>query len=150
MACHPTGCSGILERIGVTMMAEDVDKQLAVRLKPGADSLHQLRVIFHMFKHLNRHHSIKAALGRKVIDVAGPDLQIQESSQIRLMHDVLTLRIRIRNRQNRCLWITLGYPQAERSPTAAQFKNRLTVLQLSMFTREPQSFRFGLIECLRI
>jgi len=57
--CHPISIPLILKKVRLIQVAEDVEEQFSIWVKPAGNSLEKRLVVPHMFEHLHRHHSVK-------------------------------------------------------------------------------------------
>ena len=67
-----------LEWVGQISMAEDVDGQFAVQVKPVRNPSHQTLVIAHVLKHLDGHHSIKSLICVELGHVGGYNIHVAQ------------------------------------------------------------------------
>mmetsp|Transcript_22765 Transcript_22765/g.47502 ORF Transcript_22765/g.47502 Transcript_22765/m.47502 type:complete len:366 (-) Transcript_22765:2-1099(-) len=127
---HPT----LVEMIGVILMCENVDKQFAARFQESVHLFHQMVVVFHVFKHFDRHDSVIALDNVQstlvIRHIAGNNGNISHivSSFLGGIQNVFTLTVRVGDSGNLGIGVSFGQMQRQTTPSTTQIDNAHAIL----------------------
>ena len=123
----PVGAVAGVEAIGRATVAENVEKEHALRGQPGGGALKERAPVRHVLEHLDRDQAIKLTERREAIDVGGNDSEVAQPFGLRPRGDMGALRVGIGDRHDARGAIVPRHPQRERAPAAAELKDALAV-----------------------
>lgn len=141
----------LLEMVRRGSMAEDVDEQTRFGpiFEPRSHLLEEQRVVFHVFEHFDAEDAVEGGFGEVVrFDVARVYFEVLESAFGRDRVDVDLLRSRVGQSADARFGIPFGQKERQRTPTASQIQDILTILQPRLFAVRVEHGLLGLIERL--
>jgi len=146
---HPVGLVAHLVGVGQRRVRKDVDEEPAVVFEPAADLGQQQAVVAHVLEHLDGDDAVEAAAELvcgeiEVDDVAGVDDEVAKAALTRAIGDELTLTVRVGEPDDLAVGITLGQPQRQRAPAAAEVEDAHAVFELRAFGVDGEHRLLGL------